>query len=141
MPVYKGKIAILLIYLSRILYLDGERRNQMLNHIRKILIALSIIFANNMLAIDVLPANTKNKEITISLELWIKDIQAFINSNKPVAANSLMQNARDELRRIRMRLTKDDVQDYERRIQNQEDIIKVQKDFQMKKYGKLREVN
>lgn len=110
---------------------------------KKILIYSMLIFscANYAIAPDVLPGNAKNKIETVQLELKIKEVQSFIDANKPVAAATYLPYAKEELKRIRIHLLDKDILEFERRLENMENTINIQKAFQMKKYGKLLEVN
>lgn len=110
---------------------------------KKIVISIMLILAcaNNLFAPNVLPANVKNKTDTVPLELEIKRIQSYIDANKPVAAGTYLPYAQDLLKQIKMYLSNADVLEYERRLDDMKNTIEIQKDFQMKKYGKLVEVN
>lgn len=100
-----------------------------------------LAYANYVFAPNVLPANIKNKTDTVPLELEIKRVQSYIDANKPVAAGTYLPYAQDLLKQIRMYLSNADVLEYERRLEDMKNTIEIQKDFQMKKYGKLVEVN
>lgn len=106
-----------------------------------IILFLAFYCSSNLISAPVLPADSKNKLEAVSLELWIRDVQTFIDANKPVAAESYMPFAKNELARIRMSLTFSEVEAFNQRLEYLETLIKMEKDYQMKTYGKLVEQN
>lgn len=107
----------------------------------KLLMMVSFITTLNLHAELTLPANRPNKEVTVPLELIVKDIQDYINANKPVAASSRMNDAQEELRRIKVRLSPEIEKLFVDTIDQMQFTIKLQKEYQIKKHGKLLEVN
>lgn len=110
---------------------------------KKIVISIMLVIActHNLFAPNVLPVNAKNKSETVPLELEIKRVQSYIDANKPVAAGTYLPFAQDLLKQVKMYLTGTDVLEYERRLDDMKNTIEIQKAYQIKKYGKLVEVN
>ncbi len=107
----------------------------------KRLFILIIFLCSQLHAALQLPINRPSKNETVILELIIKDIEDYINAQKPVAASARLGDARDELRRVKMYMneqTHQIISDYIKQMQN---TIDLQKQYQIKKYGKLLEVN
>lgn len=108
---------------------------------RILVLIASLITAGGLEAALALPINRPSKEQTVILELILKDIQDFLNSNKPVAAESRMEAAEKELIRVEMYMSSDIKKQFSDYIQQLKNTIEAQKQYQMKTYGKLLEVN
>ncbi len=108
---------------------------------KRLLMMVIIVTAQSTHAEITLPTNRPNKDVTTPLELIVKDIQDYINANKPVAASSRMKDAHEELRRIKMRLSPEIEKLISETIEQMQFTIDLQKEYQMKNHGKLLEVN
>lgn len=108
---------------------------------KKFLLCINLLAISTITSALQLPINRPSREETVILELILKDIQDYVNVQKPVAASSRIEDAQDELRRIRMYLNSSEEKQINDYINQLIKEIEEQKEYQMKHYGRILEVN